>query len=94
MSDGVLDSMYEARCAADWEAQNEEKQMDVGMAINFLTFALDSSLEASGYLGQAMEVAEGFPVKYRIESIFDELETLQDEIRGIKGDLEREEARK
>jgi len=82
-----LDAMYEARCAQDWEDQNREPEMDVCGVDAQLGYAWDEMENAYNHLAEAIGIAEDFPVEYKIQSVLDELENLQNEVRKIQKEV-------
>jgi hypothetical protein len=85
-----VDAMIEARNAREWEELNEVKELDASEVLLDLDYALDHIQSAKKDLGDAMNEADGFPIKYRIESIFDVLDTLEVEINTLMENLKKE----
>ena len=82
-----LDAMIEARNAREWEEQNAEPEMDVCGVASELGYAWDELEKGYSRLAEACGKAEGFPAEYKIQSLIDRLEDLQDEIRELKREV-------
>lgn len=82
-----LDAMIEARNAREWEEQNAEPEMDVCGVDSQLGYAWDEMEKAYNHLAEAIGIVEDFPVEHKIQSVLDELENLQNEIRKIQREV-------
>ena len=83
-----LDAMIEARNARELEEQNEEPEMDAGGVASELGYAWDELEKGYSRLAEACGRAEGFPAEYKIQSLIDRLENLQNEIRDLKREVQ------
>ena len=83
-------AMVEARNAREWEELNEEPVLDTEEVMYQLAGVEDDFSNAKYDLGEAIKLAEGFPLKYQIESIMDDLNRLNDDIISLKARIKEE----
>lgn len=88
MKDWQLDAMWENESARIWEEQN--KDPDLSEAITRMDWAMDHAADVATHLGEAIEAAKGTVYEARIMSIFEDLETLQDDMTSLKARMEEE----
>ena len=82
-----LDAMYEARCAREWEKNNEDTEVPVYLIESELRNAWGECSDANDRLAWACEYAEGTPAENRIQSLIDDLEKIQGEIKKIEEEV-------
>lgn len=85
-----IDAMIEARNAQAWEELNQEPILDTEDVMYQLSGVEDDLKNAMFDLGEAVKAAEGFPVEYRIKSIMDDINRLNDEVISLKARIKEE----
>ena len=88
MSDRILDSMIEARNAQEWEDLNQEPEVDAGMAVEFLGYALGDLETVVSEIGEAAGAMKGDPMEYRILSLLEDIGRVQDDMTSMRARLE------
>ena len=78
-----VDTLYERYCEAEWERLNAETPMDTQEVVYDLESAKESLEDVFYRLGQAIKEAEGFPVEDKIRSLWDDFETVQDDLVSL-----------
>jgi hypothetical protein len=84
-TDRELDLMYETALAEDWEEQN--RTIVIAGVHPALDAAYSKIKEGCELLSDAVSKAEGYPVEFRIESVLNDMEKLQEEINRIRKEV-------
>lgn len=80
-------AMVEARNAREWEEQSREPKIDICGVNSELGYAWDALEKGYNRLSEACGLAEGAPMEYRIQSVLNRLEDLQNEIRALQKEV-------
>ncbi len=82
-----VSAMIEARNAREWEEQSREPKIDICGVNSELGYAWDALEKGYNRLSEACGLAEGAPMEYRIQSVLNRLEDLQNEIRALQKEV-------
>ena len=85
-----VDAMIETRNAREWERQNPDPFPFYRAAVDQMGNAYTELSNAIKYLSEASEAIDGYTDSYRIDSVREALEGLQDEVERLQQKFKRE----